>query len=554
MVQAIYPHQPPLQPATPLRRASGATGGLCCVFRVITAVAYFFLVVVRSIFCCCQRSPEERALQEIPSDSRDAIRALANHIFYAAQDHDPPVLLSASAKSEIIKVIYTIPIEERQAIVSLLKRTILDSAGCPPYLLRYLVSLAIDIRAPEKEEAIQYALPLIYRDMSIIERGEIIEAMANIHPGDRRVAAALTLLLIPHRLRNDGQQIDRVRILEAVMRIPAGQRINVVNFARRLITSQMHTDDMIQIVEDVAGVNQHARGAYVVGQMRAHHIDINAIRNIHLGVLDAEIDIDEILRNPLAVFDEEEGDQVMGNAPVDDADHRVLMQNGMQVHATGRDDLVKDAIEKLYQHQGHIDRNTLHDAVDAFTVYIAMSEKNNKQKELAYGALVVEKWAAGGFEHLLDRKKFTISGLDISGFELVGRLWIFTDQLEDEKEKINAKEGMIGALADSYNENGTRVCNPGKAQRLVIQVLQGEGRLSGVNVDRVEIPQKVSGVMAVKLFTAVKANQQITDFNVLKEKAEQYLKDNPGVDKAEFRKEIRGYAELQVMDHLPSES
>ncbi|MBM3184654.1 MAG: hypothetical protein FJZ64_05050 [Chlamydiae bacterium] len=45
---------------------------------------------------------------------------------------------------------------------------------------------------------------------------------------------------------------------------------------------------------------------------------------------------------------------------------------------------------------------------------------------------------------------------------------------------------MISALLDCIDEIGRLVCNIGKAQRVLLAVLQG--RESGVNIDNVEIP------------------------------------------------------------------
>ena len=60
MAQAIHARQLPLQQATPLRETSDAASVLCCIVRVIAAVA---LVLLRSIFCCCH----QRSLEEGPS-------------------------------------------------------------------------------------------------------------------------------------------------------------------------------------------------------------------------------------------------------------------------------------------------------------------------------------------------------------------------------------------------------------------------------------------------------------------------------------------------------
>lgn len=72
--------------------------------------------------------------------------------------------------------------------------------------------------------------------------------------------------------------------------------------------------------------------------------------------------------------------------------------------------------------------------------------------------------------------------------ELIARLWSYSTSYEPQepaadipRQRELAKEDIVKALSKCFNGDGTRVCNPGKRNRLVASVLQG--RLPGVNLN-----------------------------------------------------------------------
>lgn len=536
MVQPINPQPLPLQPAAPPREPTGIAAVLGCIARVVAAVAHFFFDAVRSIFCCCgQKSLEERAIQEIPKQNRGAVQEIANRLFDAAHFQTPPVYLSDFRKSTIIKLIDAIPVAERPAVVPLLERTILDGKVVR---IDDLIRSVIAIDAPQKEEAIQCALILIHRDTSLEDRRLIIEAIAKIPPDQRREAAERTLQISPPYRPWVEERTNRIAILKGLMAIPAVERWHVIYYVRRLITPEMYAHDIIGIMEDVARQPAYARPDYVLRRIAR------------------ERDFQLPPRPQFPVRDRNGGAGAGDNN--NNANLRTTMQDVTNVHEGDRDLLVKNAVEKLYRDQGPIDEVRLVNAVNAFVDYLYPSkdfskiERDPAQKTLAINALQLKIQPGESFGPLIDREGFIIKGWHLYGLELIGRLWIFTEQIKDETDQINAKEGMIGALVDSYDSSMERVCNGGKTQRLVLKVLQG--RLAGVNIDKVEISKVVPTEDAMTdFFTNHPENQKIVDFNILKKKADQYLAENPNIDKKKFIAAIISLASDLEMANLPKE-
>ena len=97
---------------------------------------------------------------------------------------------------------------------------------------------------------------------------------------------------------------------------------------------------------------------------------------------------------------------------------------------------------------------------------------------------------------------------------------------------------MITALSTSYTGNEERVCNEGKVQRLVINVLQGH--LPGVDVD--QIPAEVAAAAALNMFFNVERNRGIANRGELLAAAELFCQENPRVGMLGFLAGIREYA------------
>lgn len=163
---------------------------------------------------------------------------------------------------------------------------------------------------------------------------------------------------------------------------------------------------------------------------------------------------------------------------------------------------------------------------------------------MAKRALLGEK-GNEAFGPLIGGPKFTIRGLEISGEELIGRLWIFASTLKASDQE-NAKQSMISALTDSIrqDENGKnqRVCHLGKTQRLLIGVLQGPGRFKGVNIDDIAGVTTVRTTDALNLFFSNETNQQIADWDGLRNAANTFLEAHNLVNRDEFMAGIREYA------------
>ncbi len=161
-----------------------------------------------------------------------------------------------------------------------------------------------------------------------------------------------------------------------------------------------------------------------------------------------------------------------------------------------------------------------------------------RKKEKAITALMDEKRVNENFGPLIDHENsFSVLGLEITGLELIGRLWKFALQLP-EPESTNAKCGMITALSDSFNPDESRVCNQGKTQRLVIAVLSG--RLLGVNID--EVPVRVTKEQAMQMFFNIPAHRQIISKAALIDFANQFCNQNAAINRDEFLTEINAYA------------
>jgi len=215
---------------------------------------------------------------------------------------------------------------------------------------------------------------------------------------------------------------------------------------------------------------------------------------------------------------------------------------GIDVHENNRDQRVKAAIELLFEHQKHIKPLEINKAKDSFITYLENSPIDETKKTLARGALLEPRRNNQDFGPLINDEGFTILGLQISGEDLIGRLWIFVSELTG-SEKTNARVSMISALSDSYNGPEEKVCNQGKAQRLVVAVLQG--RLPGVNIEGdiiSNIPQ------AMGIFFSIEAHKKIHKLKDLMKAANQFCNDHCHVNKDAFILEMEEYAKQQRME------
>jgi hypothetical protein len=265
-------------------------------------------------------------------------------------------------------------------------------------------------------------------------RGIASRLFSNLRPLDsanrKEILIAAARVIPGNRINRSIDQAEP--IFRALAAIDGAQRRNVINYVRRLVDPDMEIFLVAQIITQIARLPQGQRENYVRDRL------------INRGV-------------PVQIHAER-----------------------IDVHASGRDARTKDAIERLRQHQRAIDISSIEArAVADFRSYLRKSA--HKKKELAERALAGPP--NGDFGSLLSDSRIYIDGLICSGSEIIARLWTYASTLET-PDDVCAKDAMISALAESFNDTGDRVCNPGKTQRLIVAVLSG--RLAGVDVDEVQ--------------------------------------------------------------------
>jgi hypothetical protein len=262
-------------------------------------------------------------------------------------------------------------------------------------IVKSLAGIAIN----ERVEIIEAALQVITPEMDGYDRAIIIRDLVNIAADQRSEIVELALQLITPQMNH---YYERVDIINQLANIAADQRSEIVELALQLITPQMRGYERTMIIENLANVNRDQRANYVQdwierGQAR-------------------------LFRNP-----------------------RVLARNGLNVHANNRDERVRAAMKLLRQHQGEIPRNRINQSVGEFIQYLNDREMDLQDKQLAKRALLAPKDEREVFGALISEDVFTLLGLETSGKEVIGRLWIFASEIA-EPDKTNAKVGMISAL------------------------------------------------------------------------------------------------------------
>jgi len=289
---------------------------------------------------------------------------------------------------------------------------------------------------------------------------------------------------------------ERVRIINQLANIARDQRAEIVQLALQLITPEMRAYDRNMIMQDLLNIDPDQRTNYV--QQRRQGQQAHLFQNVH-----------------------------------------VLAQHGLNVHANDRDERVRAAMELFRQHQGAIPRDRINQAVEEFIQYLNNREMDPQDKQLAERALLAPKNEDEVFGALISKGTFTLLGVETSGKEVIGRLWVFASELA-EPDRTNAKAGMISALKNSYDHMATRVCDQGKTQRLLIAVLQG--RLAGVNIELIE-EMKFPIAQAIQMFFSIEANQHIQQLQPLLEAARRFCDQNPLINQEDFLREIKQYAQ-----------
>lgn len=133
--------------------------------------------------------------------------------------------------------------------------------------------------------------------------------------------------------------------------------------------------------------------------------------------------------------------------------------------------------------------------------------------------------------------------------ETIGRLWLYVQKISDPKDQKNAFTSMLTALKESIATNGSRVCNPGKIERLFIAVLQG--RLKGVKIDdSITLgenlgPSKKLTEQSLTIFFANEAHQKIDNRKDLLEAGKLFCKNSPNLNRMGFLKLLDDYMALE---------
>ncbi len=248
-----------------------------------------------------------------------------------------------------------------------------------------------------------------------------------------------------------------------------------------------------------------------------------------------QINVNELLEEPHRAIDiaNEIVREVPENEFVD------LYVTGENTH--NRDGKIRIAIEDLRKSQGSITSKT-----HLFKNFLLRQEPSPKIEAALYAMEGAPK-PGEDFPALIGlQDPWAIEGLEIVGEELLSRLWLFTTQIEDAQNRENAQLSMISALADSFDDHGFRVCNPGKAVRLVTGVLQGN--VPGLIFDEVDNPTDISPAPAVGMFFLLPEHQEIGNRDELRARAEAWLEENPLVtDRDGFRALLEEYADYQEL-------
>lgn len=231
----------------------------------------------------------------------------------------------------------------------------------------------------------------------------------------------------------------------------------------------------------------------------------------------------------------------------------------INVHDGQRDVLTTKALKLLREHQA--DMINLEEALEAAEDCIAYLKKEKdktedvqlKQKlEIALLALEApikqggQDWGPLLTEPSQDPNE---SNLYLVGKEVLGRLWLYIQTIPDQADGENAIASLISALNSSTRSaDGSRVCNPGKIERLFIAILQG--RLEGVVIDdSIDLGEKPSSKtltsQSLARFFSDEAHQKIDNRKDLLQAGRLFCRNNPTVNRMGFLRLLDEYMALE---------
>jgi hypothetical protein len=217
------------------------------------------------------------------------------------------------------------------------------------------------------------------------------------------------------------------------------------------------------------------------------------------------------------------------------------MQNleAQNVHSGSRDRKTKEALQALVAHQGPISQEQIDIGINEFIDHLNNAVVSNETKSLALRALSGPREENSPWASFLEFRKNPTYGLTRE--ESLARLWNFSKTYTDpnrsenpESERPVIKEAMIVAFSKSFDilpDGGTkRVCDEGKLQRLVVNVLQG--RLAGAQIDT--IPDVTPVNVAMEQFFALPGIQEIEYKDELLEAGNLYCNENVSIHRIDF--------------------
>jgi hypothetical protein len=224
--------------------------------------------------------------------------------------------------------------------------------------------------------------------------------------------------------------------------------------------------------------------------------------------------------------------------PMDALMVQLLMEDGIDVHAEGRDARTEEALELLLAHQSALDEPTIEAACVDFRAFVETQE--GQRRDRAKLAMDNSDDSLGCEGLIYASSIFGYGGL--SGAGLIGRLWEFARTFNEGSEESVIRDSIVSALVDSIEDDGQIVCNPGKVHRLVCGVLQG--RLAGVDNDdwvRLETAyREVTGPEVARLFFTP-ARQAMEGAEELRREIDGFLAENPRVRREVLVGLVEGY-------------
>ncbi|PIZ32698.1 MAG: hypothetical protein COY39_04785 [Alphaproteobacteria bacterium CG_4_10_14_0_8_um_filter_37_21] len=391
------------------------------------------------------------ALASVPADQRESVLNLAKSLF--------TTYMNKYRKADIITAVASVQTAQRAAVVNFAKSLfITDMDGDHK---QAIIKAVASVPDDQREAFVSFVISLFTGGMESCYRADIIKALASV-PADQRAAF---VKLAKSLFTTNISGYHKAEIIEALFSIPDDKRAAVVNLATSLFTDAMNGHRKASIIGVVAQIPTEQREARV----------LRAQNNIDLQPDNRRFNrrLIQLLELPL---DQPIPPLIGGMAAVPGG-----YAYGINVHDINREDATTKAIELFIEHQKEIDTSLFKNAYTDFTEALDNLPKSTKKDNILRALGLVGERQADDFGGLLTGPITTCGAPNMNPQEFLGRLWHFSGTLESASETENAKHALFAGLADSIEDSGQVVCNPGKLQRMIIGVLQG--RLEGVNID-----------------------------------------------------------------------